>query len=585
MDHQTMPEVKNRQRSTRDAKSRVQINGSLSNGSSSKIDTADEIKEEEANVSELELIQKDLNSVSDNFFKRYCNLLKLDLSDNRLSSLPSAITCLIKLETLILDRNQFREVPQVLEELECLKELSIVNNRLEDFPENFGALLKAEKINFSGNCIKFLPTSWEKMTRLKFLDLSDNYFKFIPSCIEFGMPILETLNLSDNKMNIDGRVYSHRIKKFYGRNNLNARLQFPQWIFSGKYYKFEELNFENSLFDLIKIPPNPKIIVRVLNLQRCNFTEKNISAILSDIESVEELKIGNNKYSYAGNLFTELPMEFINSPGEIKEFHSQAVGLSTISPKIKSLVNVTVIDFSRNHISWLPDEFCCLKKLEILLLAQNTLIMLPGNIGKLESLRVLDVSSNHICSLPESMRELEKIQYLDIYANDLRELPEYLKDFGSLVGFDVEQNYIDVDNYQILNFKNLRESLRAYNQSELKLDGPKAEPQSNSSNSSFSSRSSTESFSTLSNSMSQVCSIKTEDWDKDGDSADDFDAYNPPQIIEKDCFIPKYIYGNPMYFCPADLHIPRVKDVVAENYSRGKYPTRQIVEGQFDNID
>ncbi|XP_074094597.1 uncharacterized protein LOC141524535 isoform X2 [Cotesia typhae] len=581
-----MPEVKRRQRSKRDAKcSRVQINGSLSNGSSSKVDTADEIKKEEAKVLELELISKDLNIVSDKFFKRYCNLLKLDLSDNRLSSLPNAITCLVRLESLVLDRNKFSEFPQVLEKLASLKELSIVNNRLCNFPENFGALMAAEKINLSGNCIKFLPTSWEKMTRLKSLDLSDNYIKFIPSCIELGMPILEIVNLSNNKMDIDGRVYSHRIKKFYGRNNNNARLRFPQWIFSGKYYKFEEFDFENSLFDLIKIPPNPKIRVRVLNLQRCNFTEKNIAAIMSDIESVEELKIGNNQYSYAGNLFTELPLECINSPQDLREFDSQAVGLSTVSPAIKNFVNVTKIDFSRNHISWLPDEFGCLKKLEVLLLAQNTLIMLPVNIGKLESLRVLDISSNHVCSLPESMSELKNLQYLDLYANDLRELPEYLIDFENLVGFDVEQNYVDVDNYQLLEFKNLRESLRAYNKSELKLDGPKAKTLSNSSNSSFSSRSSTESFSTLSNSMSQVYSIKTEDWDKDYDSADDFDAYNPPEIIEKVWYETKYIYGNPMYFCPADLHIPRVKDVVAKNHSRGKYPPRQIVDGQFDNID
>lgn len=431
-------------------KSFMRINGQL-NGSSIKIYLSNKIKEEEAKIIELNLITKDLSSISDNFFYRYCNLFRLDLSGNKLSTITNAIESLVNLECLVLDNNRFKKFPQVVENLVRLKELSLKNNGLTEFPETCRGSTSIEKLNLSDNKINFLPLTWKNMRRLKSLDLSYNYFKSIPTSIEQGMPILEMLDVSGNRgMSIDGQIYSHRIKKFYCRNNKTRCLWFPKWIFSGKYYQFDELDFENSSFSIILIPPNPKIRVKVLNLQRCNFTSKTIAAVLCDIESIEYLKIGNNNYCSDGNLFTELPLELINAPQDLLKLNCRDVGLPSIPPAIKNFISITKIDLSLNHISWLPNEFCFMEKLEILLLSRNTLIMLPQNIGQLEHLRVLEISNNHISSLPESISQLKNLQYLDLYCNDLSELPEYFKDFDNLVGLDVEQNFIDTDNCQVI---------------------------------------------------------------------------------------------------------------------------------------
>ncbi|XP_057331804.1 leucine-rich repeat protein soc-2 homolog [Microplitis mediator] len=585
-----MPEVKLKNNGCV-KKSLVRKNGQL-NGSSIKVDLSNKIKEEEAKTLELNLITKDLSSISDNFFYRYCNLFRLDLSGNKLSTITNAIESLVNLECLLLDNNRFKKFPQVVENLVRLKELSLKSNELTEFPESCRGSASIEKLNLSDNKLIFLPVTWEKMRRLKSLDLSYNYIKSIPTSIEQGMPILEMLDLSGNRgMIINGHIYSHRIKKFYCRSNKSRRLCFPEWIFSGKYYQFDELDFENSSFSIILIPPNPKIRVRVLNLQRCNFTSKNIAAILRDIESIEYLKIGNNNYCSEGNLFTELPLELINAPQDLLEFDCRDVGLPSIPPAIKNFISITKIDLSLNHISWLPNEFCYMEKLEVLLLSRNTLIMLPQNIGQLERLRVLEISDNHISSLPESVSQLKNLQYLDLYRNDLSELPEYFKDFNNLVGLDVEQNFIDTDNCQLLMYESLREANRVYNKSELRLNGPRVEQQSTYSSRSTSSltnsNDSYESAFDVSCSMSQECFLKNDDnWDKEYDSSDDFDAYNPPVIDEIQWQYPRNVWTDPMHFCPADLHVPRTKDIIAENYARGKYPTRPaIVEGQFDDAD
>lgn len=146
----------------------------------------------------------------------------LDMTGNRLSSLPDDFGKLKKLRILFLSQNLFTELPEVLSECPELsmvgfkdnkissvpanalppkiRWLILTDNRIEELPESIGSLHLLQKCMLAGNRLSSLPESMQACTNLELLRISANRFETIPGWL-FTLPKLSWLAVAANPCN------------------------------------------------------------------------------------------------------------------------------------------------------------------------------------------------------------------------------------------------------------------------------------------------------------------------------------------------------------------------------------------------
>ncbi|KAI1723060.1 leucine rich repeat domain-containing protein [Ditylenchus destructor] len=110
------------------------------------------------------------------------SLTYLDLSGNRLNSLPESLFFL-RLKVLLLGSNRLENInPEIRRLGSCLEELDISDNRLKTLPIETGQLAALRVLNLSGNMLESLPQELGLLAHtLKVLDLSNNRLTHLPS--------------------------------------------------------------------------------------------------------------------------------------------------------------------------------------------------------------------------------------------------------------------------------------------------------------------------------------------------------------------------------------------------------------------
>lgn len=126
----------------------------------------------------------------------------LDLSGNKLSSLPDDLSRLHKLRILFCSNNQFTELPEVLgqcAELEMvgfksnqisyvpaaalptrLRWLILTDNRVETLPASIGRCGRLQKLMLAGNRLRDLPPEMAACTNLELVRIAANRFEALP---------------------------------------------------------------------------------------------------------------------------------------------------------------------------------------------------------------------------------------------------------------------------------------------------------------------------------------------------------------------------------------------------------------------
>ena len=172
----------------------------------------------------------------------------LDLSDNKLSSLPEEFTKLSRLKILFLSGNEFTEFPTVLGECtnldiigfkankiariaegsmpSSIRWLILTNNRFTQLPDSIGKCINLQKCMLAGNQLTELPEAMINCKKLELLRISANRFERIPEWL-FSLPRLAWLALAGNPM-----------MKNYVQNNL------PE--ISGSEFEIEQLLGEGA---------------------------------------------------------------------------------------------------------------------------------------------------------------------------------------------------------------------------------------------------------------------------------------------------------------------------------------------------
>lgn len=124
----------------------------------------------------------------------------LQLSDYKLKEIPiEALNLSDVLRNLDLSKNKLASLPDDMCKFKLLKQLNLDTNKIETIPEFIGNLKKLEMFNISNNLITFLPESFIKLGNLKQVYLNNNRLKEFPKQL-LGLHCLEVVELSHNKI-------------------------------------------------------------------------------------------------------------------------------------------------------------------------------------------------------------------------------------------------------------------------------------------------------------------------------------------------------------------------------------------------
>ncbi|KAF4790189.1 p53-induced death domain-containing protein 1 [Turdus rufiventris] len=110
-------------------------------------------------------------------------LTHLDLSFNRLSTLPNCILQLPSLRVLLVSHNSLVTLP---EDFGCLSKLtffSAMKNQLKDLPQSIGELSMLQDLDLSENALELLPEEVGNLHNCTELDLSGNRLLNIPDSL------------------------------------------------------------------------------------------------------------------------------------------------------------------------------------------------------------------------------------------------------------------------------------------------------------------------------------------------------------------------------------------------------------------
>ena len=125
------------------------------------------------------------------------NLTELNLSGNRLISVPKEIGQLTNLKELNLKEHKLISIPKEIGQLINLTELNLSGNRLTSIPKEIGQLTNLKKLYLYFNKLTNIPKEFGKLVNLKILYLYYNILTDIPK--EIGqLTNLKRLYLSNN---------------------------------------------------------------------------------------------------------------------------------------------------------------------------------------------------------------------------------------------------------------------------------------------------------------------------------------------------------------------------------------------------
>ncbi len=98
---------------------------------------------------------------------RVPHLSHLNLSHNRLTTLPESFALLFHLKTLLIHHNQLQALPETFVHLVKLQRLDVSHNALEMLPETMGNMESLTKLNVSDNFLTVIPPSFGQSGSLR----------------------------------------------------------------------------------------------------------------------------------------------------------------------------------------------------------------------------------------------------------------------------------------------------------------------------------------------------------------------------------------------------------------------------------
>jgi len=429
----------------------------------------------DSNVKELDYSNKGI--VSCNFeIPPHCQLQKLDLSMNRIESLPKGLK---RLTQLMLSRNNMMEIPKdmgnCIMSYRNLEHLDLSYNNLSTIPEIFKSMPSLKKINLFGNKIKQIKCS---KSMIQNIDLGNNSLTSFP---ELPSTIL-IVNLDHNNITSIESSYPNLSRLCISHNSITCvspELVFPSLLLLDiSHNELSNLPVISDVFPRIKtldcsfnkivtcpsisrtvcdmyfqknfireLPPNFGMLTF---LTRADFSFNRINRVDEIPANLQHFLIFDNDISIinASNC-PELSNVYVmhNKLLHIPLFSSNCLAECYLSFNQISVINMsnlcktlTRIDLSHNEIVEVQEELFTLPSLTHLFLSHNKIETLPS-IMATSSLIVMNASNNPIKAFPDNIpKTLEQLNLSNCLINSISESALFNQE---LIELDISNNNLE----------------------------------------------------------------------------------------------------------------------------------------------
>jgi internalin A len=208
-------------------------------------------------LKELVVKNNQLTSLQDSI-EKLINLQRLSLSQNQLMSIPDSIGRLIKLQILSLGNNNFSEFPRSITQLTNLKLLALGKNQIKNISVN--NLIGIQTLALNDNQLKYLPDEISQLQDLQELYLNNNEIQSLPEDINQNKSIKKFFASRNKLISIPKALcYLDDLEELHISGNLLTRL--PEEI--GNLRKLRKLYLSRN--NLTHIPNS---ILNISSLER-----------------------------------------------------------------------------------------------------------------------------------------------------------------------------------------------------------------------------------------------------------------------------------------------------------------------------
>ncbi|KAH7546179.1 hypothetical protein FEM48_Zijuj01G0173100 [Ziziphus jujuba var. spinosa] len=310
-------------------------------------------------------------TIPDTTIGKLTKLQILDLSNNRITGLPSDLWSLSSLKILNLSLNQISgSLPNNIGNFGLLQSIDLSSNNLSgEIPESITSLVSLQELRLDRNRFEqSIPTGILSCESLVHIDLSSNRLNgSLPDGFFAAFPKLKTLNLAGNE--IYGRGSDFLELKSITTLNISGNL------------------FQDSVIEIFKEP------LEVIDLSRNQF-QGHISQVQL-----------NTSYNWSHLVYLDLSENQLN--GELFHNLNQARNLKHL--------NLAFNRFTRQEFPQIE----MLSSLEYLNLSKTSLIgQVPAAVSRLSNLHTLDISDNHLIGqIP--LLSVKNLQVLDVSINNM----------------------------------------------------------------------------------------------------------------------------------------------------------------------
>ncbi|KAJ3439310.1 hypothetical protein M0812_15335 [Anaeramoeba flamelloides] len=265
------------------------------------------------NLIELNLSNNKISSIPSILLKDFASLRIVDISYNSLKTIVPEIAMLQNLMKLSLVSNQMTTLPKEICQCTALIELNLNDNEISFLPDNIGDLELLRKLyldasnntipsisgeaikglsrltclNFGGNELTELPEEMSQLVNLKELLLYENKFSYFPRVLT-NLWNLEILDLNNNEI----KEVPMQIAAMLSLKNLslaaNSIRNIPKRITHLQQLNLQENPLVSALQAVFQYNENWKVIEAVFMVLSYGNASKGAKEFLEELEQLKE---------------------------------------------------------------------------------------------------------------------------------------------------------------------------------------------------------------------------------------------------------------------------------------------------------
>lgn len=386
----------------------------------------------------------------ENFDKRHYELEKIQkliLDNNQLRQLSPDICKLKKIKSVSLNDNELAGLPNEIFMLKMMKSFSATNNHLAALPDSIERAMELSLVDVSHNRLETLPKfpmdillvnashnqlvvinpmHYEKLTELK---LNNNKLSSLPAGLFEYLPSLQALDLSRNQLrSLEGVGHSKSILEC---NLVGNRLTSLGDAFIESSNLHTLIVSENPLVSL----PFESELTSLTTLQASSCKLTVLDAKVANFKSLKSLDVSSNELktippelgtiaslvavNATGNLIKTIPRTTVDNPKLLAEYLKErssdggqkgSGGQGNVSDRW---------DLRKKKLTAMPALPANAKDVVAIDAAWN-LLESTGDLTAFAKLRTLIYASNKLTAVDPSLRTLPNLTSLDVSANQLK---------------------------------------------------------------------------------------------------------------------------------------------------------------------